>query len=151
MTSPSEKETARECAALAAYLTGAAPDSYIARKYHEAHAASDRFQPRGRFDALLVRWATRGPGWASLTDTYACLFARRSALRKKLILLMAILESSAPRFGFSDRADAGSAAGFWLRLAARGVGFGLRLLAASVALAPLHLVLGNDGPPGRSR
>lgn len=140
-----EAELGRECAVFARYLTGAAPAAYVARKYREAHAVSERFAARGAFDAKLLRVAARGPGRVAVADAYACLLARRSALRKKLILLTAILESSPASCGWNDQADAGSAAGFALRLLARGVGFAVRLLAALVTLGPLHLIMGSSG------
>lgn len=141
-------ELNRECVALATYLTGYPPANYLAQKYREAHEKSGRFTARGHFDAYLLRWAARGPRRAALADAYACWFARRSAVRRKLILLMAIMESGPPRLGFSDRA----VTGFPLRLAARGAGFALRLLTGLVALAPVHLVLGlYEGRAGGSR
>ncbi|MGH9816892.1 MAG: hypothetical protein ACRD6I_12515, partial [Candidatus Acidiferrales bacterium] len=147
----SEAELGRECAVFARYLTGAAPAEYLARKYREAHAVSERFSARGAFDAKLLRVAAGGPGRAAVADAYACLLARRSALRKKLILLTAILESSPASCGWKDQADAGSAAGFVLRLLARGAGFAVRLLAGMATLGPLHLLKGNsDARGGRS-
>ncbi len=139
----SDADLARECDAFARYLIGAVPAEYVARKYREAHAVSGRFAARGRFDALLVRVAARGPVRAAIADAYACLLARRSALRKKLILLAAILESSPANCGWKDQADAGSAAGFTLRLIRRGVAFALRLAAAVVTLGPLHVLMGT--------
>ncbi len=139
----SDADLARECDAFARYLIGAVPADYVARKYREAHAVSERFAARGRFDALLVRVGSRGPMRAAVADAYACLLARRSALRKKLILLTAILESSPANCGWKDQADAGSAAGFTLRLIGCGVGFAVRLAAAVVTLGPLHALMGT--------
>ncbi|MGH9795350.1 MAG: NAD-dependent epimerase/dehydratase family protein [Candidatus Acidiferrales bacterium] len=139
----SDADLARECDAFARYLIGAGPAEYVARKYREAHAVSGRLAARGRFDALLVRVAARGPVRAAVADAYACLLARRSALRKKLILLAAILESSPSNCGWKDQADAGSVAGFALRLLGRGAGFAVRLAAALVTLGPLHVLMGT--------
>jgi hypothetical protein len=146
---------ARECEVFCRYLVGRAPDEYVARKYAEAHATGSatgraapapplRFAPASAFDAALLRFAARGPAWTSLADSYACIAARRSAMRRKLVLLAAILESCDASHGFRDGVDDTAAAAVILGGAARGLLFAMRLLLAAILLGPLHLALGGS-------
>jgi hypothetical protein len=74
------------------------------------------------------------------------LFARRSALRRKLILLLAILESCAPERGFLDAVEPTPLVLVALRLVGRGALFVIRLLAAALVFLPLQLALGGARP-----
>ncbi len=138
----------RECRAFCRYLTGRLPDGYVLEKYAEAHRVARDYSGGSRFDHLLVNIAAGGPVRANFADSYAGLFARRSLLRRKLILLLAILESCAPARGFLDAIEPISSVLLYLRLLARGALFLVRVLAAAVFLFPLQVALGGSRPPG---
>ena len=138
----------RECNAFSHYLVGCPQNAYVLGKYIEAHRVAPDYTSGSRFDRLLVNIAASGTLGASLADSYACLFARRSMLRRKLILLLAILESCAPARGFLDAIEPVSRFLLSLRLLGRGLLFLIRVAAATVFLLPLQLLLGGSRPQG---
>jgi hypothetical protein len=81
-----------ECAWLCRYVVGLPPGEYVTQKYVEAHRrlASRLGDGMGR-DAILAL-AGRGRLAAGLVDAYTRAFRRDSVFRRKLILLVAILE-----------------------------------------------------------
>jgi hypothetical protein len=135
----------RECEVFCRYLVRRAPSDYILEKYCQAHERSADYSTAGAFDNALLDFATRGPAFAQFADSYACLFARYSAFRRKLILLFAILESASPRHGFSDAVDGSGQPVLFVKIAFRGVLFALRLLLACLLFVTMKIGLG--GPP----
>jgi len=118
-------------------LLGAAPDGYVTDRYARAHQHLP-LQPTGAFDALLVGFAHHGTWALRAADGYARFFAPASSLRRKLAVLVAILESAAP----SDSAFASSdepPLGVIVHLLITGGGFALLLGVGIMALAPLQL------------
>ncbi|NDQ57812.1 MAG: hypothetical protein GZ088_12145 [Acidipila sp.] len=138
----------RECEGFCHYLMGRAPDAYVLAKYAEAHRLTTDYSRGSRFDRLLVSFAAWGSFSASLADSYASLFARQGILRRKLVLLLAILESSSPAHGFLDAIEPTPVFLLALQLLGRGILFGIRVLAISLVLLPLQLALGGSPPRG---
>lgn len=131
----------RECDVFCRYLVGRGASAFIAQKYAEAHARDARYRCASAFDRVLVRLAGASPLVAQWADSYAGIAARASLLRKKLVLLVAILESSAPEHGFNDGIADTPAAVVILRLAGRGLLFAVRLAFGMVLIGPVHFVL----------
>jgi hypothetical protein len=138
----------RECEVFCRYLVGRPPDAYILAKYVEAHQLTRNYAGGSRFDRLLVAVAAWATVFAGLTDSYCALFARQCLLRRKLILLLAILESCAPAHGFFDAIEPTPVAILALRLLGRGILFGIRVAAAALVLLPLQVALGGSTPRG---
>jgi hypothetical protein len=134
----------RECEVFCRYLIGRSPSDYVLEKYCDAQARSSEYCSAGAFDRALLHFAVRGPAFARLADSYACLFARYSAFRRKLILLFSILESAAPQHGFSEAVDGSAQAVLLVKIAFRGVLFALRLALACVVFFPMRVVLGSS-------
>jgi len=132
----------RECAVFCAYLCGLKPSAYLLAKYADAHSKVPDFHPRARFDRLLVALAATGPRWARLADTYARVFAPRATLRKKLILLVALLEASAAH-AVLDMVDSGGRLVLFFQIVLRGALFGLCVVLAAPVFLPLQLALGT--------
>lgn len=145
MTPARAASLARECDVFVRYLVRVPPDAYIQKKYAQAHSVSPDYAAAGAFDRLLLALASSAPLVTSLADSYVSFFARSSALRKKLILLLAILESCAPARGFLDVPDRASLPGLYLRGACRGAFFALRCLGSAIVLLPLQLFLNGLG------
>jgi hypothetical protein len=128
----------REARVFTAALIGAEPTPYVIRQYARGHVSLPLAPAQG-FNKVLL-WVARGaPVLARCADAYARLFARRAILRRKLVLLLAILESSAP----SDAAFASlrvSRAGVLLRLGATGIAAGVYTVLGLLILGPLHLL-----------
>jgi hypothetical protein len=92
----------RECRIFTRYIAGRDPTAYVIKKYSDAHAACETFAG-DRFDDCLIGVARLHPACTLIADAYARLLAPHSAFRKKLILLLAILEVSPPFFRELDR------------------------------------------------
>jgi hypothetical protein len=148
MNAPPQARLARECEVFCRYLVGRPPDAYVQEKYALAHRVAQDYSGGTKFDALLLGLARSGPAGTRLADSYACLLARGSLLRKKLVLLVAILEACSAARGFEDSASGAPPSAVFLQMAVRGAFFGLRLLLVAVPLLLLQLFLGG-APAGR--
>lgn len=91
------QELAREYHAFAKYLLGVEATAYQVEKYVDYHRRH-RLESGGPFDALLYRAATANQAGLRLADAYSGTLFRKSLLRSKLVLVLSILESSAPSF-----------------------------------------------------
>ena len=144
MTPTDTARLLRECEVFCRYLICRAPSAYISEKYCQAHERSDAYSPAAAFDGALLSFAVRGPSFARFADSYACLFARYSSFRRKLILLFSILESAAAQHGFSDAVDGSSQPVLFLKIVSRGVLYALRLALACLLFIPMRLALGGS-------
>jgi hypothetical protein len=133
----------RECAGFAGYLTGLPVTEYVLEKYHDAHARQTRLDARAAatFDRWLISIARAHALGAWLADTYTSVFFKRALVRRKWILLVAILESVAPTAGLFDVPDPGGRGAFVARLGWRGLAFLVGLGISSVLFLPAHVVL----------
>jgi hypothetical protein len=131
---------ARECATFTTHVLGTRPEPAILEAYVRAHAVSRRFAAETAFDDRLVAFARRHPAATRLADQYARLAAPTGLLRRKLVLLLAILETTPPHYRAIDAPLAGSPIATVVALAGRGAAATLAALAAIVVLGPLHLV-----------
>lgn len=135
-------ELERECRVYCGYLIGRSPDEYVLQKYQafHAHTRATTVQTTDRFDRLLLRTSRCCPLFARLVDTYANHFLKQSVVRKKLVLLLAILECSPATYRLIDATDRGG----WLRLTgtlcARGLFYVVLWLVAIIGFGPLHAV-----------
>jgi hypothetical protein len=78
---------------------------------------------------------------AKVADAYARVFASETLLRKKLVLLLAILETSSPSYRLLDAVDSGSKLLLWIRLASRGLVSALSLLLGIVMFFPTQFMM----------
>lgn len=135
MTSATELE--RECDVFARYLTGSGGSDYLWRKYREAHERGVLGAGSSAFDRSLVAVARRGTWWARLADAHARHFAPAGLLRKKLVLVLALLECREP-----ERVDgpvSRSPVGFCLRAAWLGTSTALLVILAALFFLPLRV------------
>lgn len=133
----------REARMFTAALIGQDPSPYAIAQYVHAHDHL-ALAPADAFDRRILAFATSGPWAVRAADAYARTFAQGAALRRKLVVLTAILESSAPHDA-AYAPVAASSAGIVGRLALVGAGFMLALLAGTLVLAPLRLVTAITG------
>jgi hypothetical protein len=141
---------AAECRSFSLYLMNQLPDAYVVEKYCTAHAAGNILDSPhcNAFDAALVRLAPRNRFFTRLIDLYTSLFFKRALVRRKLVLLLAILESAAPSYAYFDSTDGlGPFAFCWMALR-RGFVFLVVLMLSLVSLLPLHLGLRARGEHG---
>ncbi|MCC6988811.1 MAG: NAD-dependent epimerase/dehydratase family protein [Acidobacteria bacterium] len=138
-------DTDHECRVFARHLLDIEPDAYVLGTYRDAVARVPALSPMSAFDDVLLARARRGGVWTRLADAYAALFARDSALRRRLVMVLAILETRAPFHHHLDTPDGSPGAALWLRTAARVVAAGLSLAAGVLVFVPRRLagVLGR--------
>lgn len=132
----------RECAVFCRYLIGQEPNEYVKEKYRAAHeGGSLRHTGECRADAFLVKVAGIGPWSTKIIDAYTRVFRPLSTVRKKLVLLLAILESCVPTHAYLDDVDAGSVPLLFLRFVNRCVIFALAVTVGVLIILPAELML----------
>ncbi len=142
MTLAEGNRLSHECEVFCSYLTGSKPKTYVLEKYLDAHQKVASYTASAHFDRFLLRFATTGFVFTKLADSYACLLAPASTLRKKLILLLAILESSSPAYRFLDSVDVSNKPVLFLRILQKGLLFVLSIVLAAIVLLPFQFALG---------
>ncbi len=137
---------AREFGRFARYLGTRSPDLAAAAAYVGAHASAAAI-PADRLDHWLVALARHSGAGCTLADTYARLVRPHGLLRRKLVLALAVLESSGASHADYDTARSSPALSAWMAIFGRGTWWVAQLAIALVLLAPVHLVarLGGDG------
>jgi hypothetical protein len=140
----SKQVLASECCVFTQYLLGCAAPPYTIRKYDNAHQVSPVFSSGNRFDRFLVRVAGTHPVLTRVADSYARMLAPQALLRKKLILLLAILETSPPTHNVIDSVGGGSNLALSFRLVGKAVTFGLSAAAGAILFVPARLILAGE-------
>jgi hypothetical protein len=131
-----------ECGVFTRYLTGTSANDYVRQKYRQAHAVTVQLRAASRSDDVLVAFARHGTIFAKLADSHAALLAPASLLRKKLVLLLAILETCPPYYQGIDAPVGGGPARAILRLVGNGVVSLASLAAGSIVLVPMRIAAG---------
>ena len=128
-----------EGSTFAKYLLGSEPDEYIVRKYVEAHGANPAFVAVKHTDRRLVQFARLGTVATRLADSYVRVFVPHSALRRKLSLVFAIIETSPSHHRTLDQSTQASFAGSIGRLVVHVTTGALVALLAVLVVLPVHL------------
>ena len=131
-----------ECIWLAAYLVHLKPSKYIREKYIDAHRSAHlhvSYVPN-KFDEFLLVFAKKHMFCMKLADIYTAMFVRTSLLRKKMILLLAILESCAETYTLVDGVKEYSKLAFYTRCFLQCLVFSFFLAVSLLIFAPPHLV-----------
>jgi hypothetical protein len=129
----------QEARAYTRYLCRQDASPYLIEKYLDFHQKLGQGLEIDAFDSFLVRLSTRGGLWVGLSDCYARVFRKSSALRQKLILVLALLECTPPSFEKLDAVPAGGIVGAVLRLAGTSARFVLTSALAVVIFSPARL------------
>jgi hypothetical protein len=135
----------QECRTFTRYLVRRDPTPYVIGKYAAAHTASPAMaraegKASSRFDVRLTAIARRHPVLAVMADAYARIFAPRGLLRKKLVLLLAIIETSPVLFREVDLVRTPPLPLQAAALGARFALFALALIAGTIIFLPLRIV-----------
>ena len=135
-------ELETECRLYCRYLIGETPNDYVVEKYALYHSRNDARATlaEDRFDSLLLRLSRISRLTTGLVDAYTSVFRKHSVVRKKLVLLLAILECTPSSFPKLDSTDEGSRPWICAKMLARAAGYGLRLVLATPPLGALHLI-----------
>ncbi|WHZ16164.1 MAG: hypothetical protein OJF52_003013 [Nitrospira sp.] len=131
----------RECELFSEYLIDLRPSDYVLRKYQEAHHLGHPFagRPVQLFDHILMRLALRHAFILRLADTYSGLFYKEALLRRKLVLLLAILECSPGAFDRLDRPELHAQPTLYRLLVIKGFALAATALLAVLLLAPIQV------------
>jgi hypothetical protein len=95
------------------------------------------------FETLVVRLAAVHPWLARVADSYSARFDKLSPLRKKLALLLGILECSPGYFERIDLAWTGPRFVILLRMGVAVANSAAALAVSVPLLGPLHLAIGR--------
>lgn len=137
----------RECDVFVRYLSGTAPSEYVRERYFAAHAAGVVEPPGGasRFEHWVARRASSATWLARALDAHQRVFANGSLLRRKLVLLLALLEVRAPHAEALDTPTGSSRAAMVCTLAWLGARFAVTVLLTTLVLAPFQLAFKLGG------
>jgi hypothetical protein len=142
-------ELERECDTFCTAMIGHPPPESVRAAYVRAHEAGSiqrgLSEKPTRFDDWLVRFARGGPARTSLADSYSVLFARTTPLRRKLVLLLAILESTAPTSRIVDTPDPGSSHGFLVSAFVQACTFAFRVTLATAFMTAVRISFALTG------
>ena len=130
-----------ECQIFCKYLVQQKPDAYITQKYQQAHQSGNIALPKTDepFERWLMLVARIHPFMTRLADSYSRLLFPSSIVRKKLVLLVAILESGKHSQEFSDMPEPSTRMTFFARCAFEGFVFVCIACMAVIFLLPIHL------------
>jgi hypothetical protein len=123
------------------YLIGIDAPPIVLDAYQRAHDRGSVVtgSQETSLDCALLRLARLGAAGTRAADAYAALFARTSVLRRKLVLLVAILESWRRSADLIDTATSESIAGLVLSTAGRALRSAAAAAMAAVVLVPLRI------------
>jgi NADH dehydrogenase len=130
-----------ECKVFCRYLPNMEPSEYIIEKYSDAHRTRNydsQFRATS-FDRFLISLSLRNILCTKLVDSYTRVFSGRSVFRKKLILFLAILETTHPYHEYLDSVDSYSRPKLFAALLMKPLLFGFHLALSTIMLAPLHV------------
>ena len=130
-----------ECRAFCRYLLDTEPTEYVSKKYCDAHHQKGRELDLSSalFDRILGRLSQGNRLCTGLVDAYTRMFCKRSIIRKKLILVLAILESTHPYCEDTDSVNCSSRAGFFGMVFCKVAFFAVRCMVSAIVLAPVQV------------
>lgn len=132
----------QECAVYTRYLVDCEPSPYILQKYAEAFAAGRPLANLNNsgFDTLIEKISIKNTLFTRAIDGYCKLFYRTSRVRKKLMLLLAILETQTTTAQIIDTPDNKNPPLLLLTFLAQITRSFLLLLISTSLLSPIRLV-----------
>ena len=129
----------REAIVFARALVGRKPSAYVTERYLGFHRGRDL--PRAdRFGRVLVAVARVHPIATRMCDAYAARVRPGCELRRKLVLVLALVECAPDTYELVERPGPGGALLGLPRLVGRGLLEVLALVMGVAVLAPVHLV-----------
>lgn len=127
-----------ECIKYTEYLINCKPNEYIEKKYIEGLKINRIENNIDRFDTFLIRVTNKNTFMIRLADIYTAVFYRKSVFRKKLILLLAILESCPTTYPEIDSVTGGSQFFLFIQIIQKVLIFLPLLLVSSIVLFPIQ-------------
>lgn len=126
------------------YLVGRDPGAYAMSHYERWHAARGNAEAAGAppIDRVLVAVARVHPVATRIADAYCARLRKASLLRRKLVLVLALIECSPETYALVEEPRSSGPAGAWTRLVVSGAIEGVAFVAGALFLLPVHAVLG---------
>lgn len=115
-----------ECHQITRYLVGQAPPPELMQRYIEAHALLLTEDPHAT-EAATIRFIQRHPGSLPYLDAVSAILRPGSLLRKKILVMIAILETT-PTFTAFFFPEPLSAPQFFLRMVGHGFSSGIKFV-----------------------
>ena len=133
-----EEVLRREIRVFGRHLLDCEPGSYAVSRYLAWHAASGSAEADGapRFDRFLVAVARLHPLGTRLADVYCARFRRGALLRRKLVLVLALIECSPGTWRLVESPRSRGRFGAFARIAVAGAVEALTLLVAALLFLP---------------
>jgi hypothetical protein len=133
---------ANECRVFCQYLLNQEPNSYVREKYLDAHKTEqvERGLEPTFFDHLLIKIAVMNTTCTKLVDAYTRWVYKQSLFKRKLVLLLAILENCSPYYSSFERADVSRRYIAFLRILQKSFGFTVASIVSALFLVPIHIV-----------
>jgi len=134
-------ELKKEGVVLCRYLIGEPPTEYVIKKYCEGVRVK-KLNPAGsnKPERLFLWLSTRLPILIRMIDTYTTLFYPNSTFRMRLVLMLAILECSAPTHARIDTTDTESKLLMSIKSGYQAVFFALSAVFGFILFTPLRLL-----------
>ncbi len=138
---------ARECATFCRYLLNQEPEPYVVAKYVDGHARlGSRLAAEDDPAGWLVALACRGKFTARVVDTYTRVFRPASNFRRKITLLIAILETAPGTDARFRSAAPISPVAFLARFVPRALAFAAYLALAIIVIGPFDIASRRGSP-----
>jgi hypothetical protein len=146
----------REVDVFSRYLLSEAPTKYVRDQYCMAVAARGlaKDDNLSAFDRATLNLARRHALFTRFADAYCSIFHRHGVLRRKLVLLVAILEHTASSAGQFDKPKIRRPLSIGVNLLVQSAISGLSLVAGTLLLLPAALLSRKQTSPdcqGRHR
>ena len=137
----------RECHVFGRFLVNEVPNAYVVERYQSAHKVDSALTnvETSHFDRILLRIATVHPFITRVVDSYCRVFFPAGLVRKKCVLLLAILECSPNIYERFDVPDSKSKALLCAEITQRAVSFAFMICLGMLVLLPLHWMFGRRG------
>ncbi len=138
----SPDDTALECEALTRYLVGSRPSAYVLECYRRLRPSAA--VPGGAtVDRALDSAVRLGAFPARVADAYARFFRPTGSLRRRLTLMLAILENAPDSYDRIGAGTRGSYPGVAARVGLAMATSGVALLLGLLIFGPIHLATGG--------
>jgi hypothetical protein len=141
---PNDAAWRAEARTFAAYLGSPSIPAEIAERY--CLAVADWRVEQGVFDRWIRSFAAVHPSLTALADAYARIVRPYGDLRRRLTLILALLESHGTTHAVYDGARPAGAVMTWMALASSAALWALRTVIAFIVLAPMHAVASVAAP-----
>ena len=132
----------KECQVFTRYLVRVHPERYILGKYAQARAPGGILsaEPANALDRILLKIAVTHPVLTHITDIYSRFFYPSSSVRRRLVFLLALLESWGPTSSRLQAPGRGGKAGFYPGMLVLSLYLSVMLVLTAVLFLPFRFM-----------